>query len=325
MAISPKQLLREREDIGKYQGVYVSMEELVAIQSRHCSLDLRGRRKALTAMAGTHHSSFRGRGIDFDEVRVYEPGDDVRNIDWRVTARTGKTHTKLFREERERPIYLVVDQSQSMFFGSQQAFKSVAAAKAASYLAWASRTHGDRIGGFVFNDEEVHELRPREGKKGIQQYLRLLIQFNQRLSNQGIASGSRTAFINALEGVKRVIRPGSLVFVVSDFKHFDDITLQHFSLVARHSDIVAIQVFDPLEAQLPPPGEYSFTNGQRAITVNTQSKQLRKNYRLRFLEHQDRIKQQLASIAIPMIELSTAESVSERLNETLGMKARNRK
>lgn len=325
MAITPKQLLQEREDIANFRGVYISMEELVALQSHHCHLDLRGRRKALTAMAGSHHSSFRGRGIDFDEVRIYEPGDDVRNIDWRVTARTGKPHTKLFREERERPIYIVVDQSQSMFFGSQQAFKSVVAAKAAGYLAWGSREHGDRVGGFLFNDNEVQEIRPKEGKKGIQQYLRLLIQFNQNLTGQGLINGSRTAFINALEGVKRVIRPGSLVFVISDFKHFDDITQQHFSLVARHSDIVAIQVFDPLEQQLPPPGSYSITNGQRAITVNTHNKELRKQYRLRFLQHQERIKHQLASIATPMIELSTANNVSDVLNASLGMKSRVRK
>ena len=325
MAKQSRQLLQEREDLEKYRGVYISMEELVAIQSRHCTLDLRGRRKALTAIAGSHHSSFRGRGIDFDEVRVYEPGDDVRNIDWRVTARTGKPHTKLFREERERPIYIVVDQGQSMFFGSQQCFKSVAAAKAAGYLAWGSREHGDRVGGFIFNDQEVQEIRPKEGKKGIQQYLRLLIQFNQKLSPEGIASGSRGAFVNALEGVKRVIRPGSLVFVISDFKHFDDITLQHFSLVARHSDIVAIHIHDPLEQQLPPPGSYSFTNGQRAMTVNTQNKELRKHYRLRFLQHQDRLRQQLASIAIPLIEISTADSVSDELNSSLGMKARSRR
>lgn len=325
MANQSKQLLQEREDIANYRGVYASMEELVAIQSRHCSLDLRGRRKALTAIAGTHQSSFRGRGIDFDEVRVYEPGDDVRNIDWRVTARTGRPHTKLFREERERPIYIVVDQSQSMFFGSQQAFKSVTAAKAAAYLAWGSREHGDRVGGFIFSDHEVQEIRPKEGKRGIQQYLRLLIQFNQKLTAQGVASGSRSAFTNALEGVKRVIRPGSLVFVISDFKHFDDITLQHISLVSRHSDVVALQIYDPLEQQLPPPGAYSFTNGQRAITVNTENKELRKRYRLRFLEHRDRIRQQMASIAIPMIEISTAESVSDRLNSSLGMKARSRK
>ena len=322
MANQRKQLLREREDISNYRGVYISMEELVALQSHHCNLDLRGRRKALTAIAGGHQSSFRGRGIDFDEVRIYEPGDDVRNIDWRVTARTGKPHTKLFREERERPIYIVVDQSQSMFFGSQQAFKSVIAAKAAGYLAWGSREHGDRVGGFIFNDSEVHEIRPREGKKGIQQYLRLLIQFNQNLSAAETVGSSRSAFVNALEGVKRVIRPGSLVFVISDFKHFDDITKQHISLVSRHSDLVAIQVTDPLEKQLPPPGSYGFTDGDKAVTVNTQSKELRKQYRLRFLDHQERIKQQLASIAIPLIELNTNESVSDKLNASLGLNAR---
>ena len=173
--VTPSKMLQERPDIGRYRGVYVSMDELVALQAADLSLDLRGRRKALTAVAGQHRSSFRGRGIDFDEVRIYQPGDDVRNIDWRVTARTGRVHTKLFREERERPVYLVVDQRESMFFGTQKAFKSVVAARIAALLAWASRDHGDRIGGFLFNDRDVQELRPKEGKKGIQTFFRLLI------------------------------------------------------------------------------------------------------------------------------------------------------
>ena len=109
-------LLKEREDLSQYKGVYVSMNELIGLQASHSKLDLTGKRKSLAMVAGMHRSSFRGRGIDFDEVRAYAPGDDIRHIDWRVTARTGKTHTKLYHEERERPVYLVVDQRQSMFF-----------------------------------------------------------------------------------------------------------------------------------------------------------------------------------------------------------------
>lgn len=315
-------MLQERPDIEQYRGVYVSMDELVALQAADLSLDLRGRRKALTAVAGQHRSSFRGRGIDFDEVRIYQPGDDVRNIDWRVTARTGRTHTKLFREERERPVYLVVDQRESMFFGTQKAFKSVVAARIAALLAWASRANGDRVGGFLFNDREVQELRPKEGKRGIQTFFRLLIQFNQALQgNFDRRSSSRQSITQALSGLNQVVRPGSLIFLISDFQHFDDITLQHLSLCSRHSDLIAIQIQDVMEKQLPPPGTYGFSDGINSLRLNTSARNVRKDYALRYVERQTRLRNQLSSIAVPLIEIGTHEVPSERLRAALGLKS----
>ena len=318
---TPTNLVRERDNIANYRGVYISMDELVMLRGAQVELDLRGRKKAMASMAGLHRSSFRGRGIDFDEVRIYQPGDDVRNIDWRVTARTGRAHTKLFREERERPVYLVVDQRQAMFFGSQNAFKSVVAARTAAYFAWAVRSHGDRIGGFLFNDEEVQEVRPKEGKRGIQNFFRILLQFNQSLdAGQGLRRSSRQRFINALQGLNHVVRPGSLVVIISDFLNYDDITQQHMSLLCGHNDVIAVQVVDPMEKHLPPSGVYGFTDGQRNVRLNTGPHQLRKDYALRFVERQSELKDQLTRIAVPLIEISTADSVAERLRATLGLR-----
>lgn len=315
-------LLHEREDIARCRGVYVSMDELVALQSADLRLDLRGRRKALTALAGLHHSSFRGRGIDFDEVRIYQPGDDVRNIDWRVTARTGRPHTKLFREERERPVYLVVDQRESLFFGSQNAFKSVVAARTAALLAWAARAHGDRVGGFLFNDHEVQELRPKEGKKGIQNFFRLLVQFNQALDGQRQRlEFTRHALTQTLRHLNQVVRPGSLIFLISDFRHFDTEALQHLTLCARHNDLVAIQVQDLLEKQLPPPGTYGFTNGLHQVRIDTATRNLRKDYALNHVERQNELRERLAGIAVPLLEIATADILSDRLCQGLGLKA----
>lgn len=321
MVIASK-MLQERPDIARYRGVYVSMDELVALQAADLRLDLRGKRKALTAIAGQHRSSFRGRGIDFDEVRIYQPGDDVRNIDWRVTARTGRTHTKLFREERERPVYLVVDQRESMFFGTQKAFKSVVAARTAALLAWASRTHGDRIGGFLFNDSDVQEIRPKEGKKGIQTFFRLLIQFNQSLDGQGNGKEfSRQSITQALSGLNQVVRPGSLIFLISDFQHYDDITQQHLTLCSRHNDMIAIQIQDLMERQLPPPGAYGFTDGIHSVRIDTSARTLRKDYALRYVERQTRLRDQLGSIGVPLIEIGTQDVITERLRAALGLKS----
>ncbi len=319
-------VLKEREDLSQYTGVYVSMNELIGLQASHAKLDLSGQKKSLAIMAGAHRSSFRGRGIDFDEVRMYAPGDDIRHIDWRVTARTGKTHTKLYHEERERPVYIVIDQRQSMFFGTQDAFKSVVAARTAAYLAWAAKDHGDRIGGFLFNDTHVHEVRPKEGKRGIQQLFRLLIQFNQTLStNNPEANGSRSSITTAIEGLHQVVKPGSLVFIISDFQGFDDITLQHLSLVAKHSDMVAAHISDPMEQRLPPTGSYGFTDGIRSIKLNTNNHDLRKRFRTRFIDQHQRVKEQLTRIGVPTIDINTGQSVSTALAEALGMKSRKRK
>lgn len=319
-------VLKEREDLSQFTGVYVSMNELIGLQASHAKLDLSGQRKSLAIMAGAHRSSFRGRGIDFDEVRVYAPGDDIRHIDWRVTARTGKTHTKLYHEERERPVYLVIDQRQSMFFGTQDAFKSVVAARTAAYLAWAAKDHGDRVGGFLFNDSQIHEVRPKEGKRGIQQLFRILIQFNQTLSAQNTsAPTSRSSITTAIEGLHQVVKPGSLVFIISDFQGFDDITLQHLSLVAKHSDMVAAHISDPMEQRLPPTGSYGFTDGLRNIKLNTGNHELRKRFRTRFIEQHLRIKEQLTKIGVPTIDINTGQSVSTTLAGALGMKSRKRK
>ena len=131
------------------RGAYVDVNELIALRFPVRQLKLSRRNRALNALAGPNKSNFRGRGIDFEEVRNYQAGDDIRTIDWRVTARTGAAHTKLFREERERPVLVVVDQRNSMFFGSQFCFKSVLAAQLGALVAWSALSDNDRVGGLA--------------------------------------------------------------------------------------------------------------------------------------------------------------------------------
>lgn len=316
-------VLKERENAHRYPGVYVTMEELVGLANAHYQLDLQAQRRALAVLVGSHRSAFRGRGIDFDEVRIYNPGDDVRSIDWRVTARTGRPHTKMFREERERPVYLMVDQRQAMFFGSRQAMKSVVAARVAGLLAWATREQGDRLGALLFNDTHSHEVRPKEGKRGIQTFFRILVQFNQWLGPESpVAKASRQPISQAVQALAQVVRPGSLVFLISDFQHFDDICVQQLSLVKRHSDIIALSIHDPLEKQLPPSGTYGFTDGARSVRVDTTDKQFRKRFSLQFLEHQSDIRQKLNSLGVPLVDISTDSDLSTTLHQALGVRSR---
>jgi uncharacterized protein (DUF58 family) len=197
-------------------GVSVSLRDLLALRGEAGRLDLVTRGKILATRSGGHLSRFRGRGMEFDESRVYQPGDDARNMDWRVTARAGTPHVKLFREERERPLWLLVDQGPSMRFGTRVAFKSVVAAQAAALLAWAAADRGDRVGGLVFDEQGRFEHRPAARTQGL---LPLL---------QALAGGGRAAGVAGLGDVAaaadqlvHLARPGSLIFILSDFNQSD--------------------------------------------------------------------------------------------------------
>ena len=148
-------------------GIRVSLGELIEMRHRVGEVQLFSTPARRSPLIGLHHSKLRGRGVDFDQVRAYQAGDDVRTIDWRVTARTQEPHTKLFHEERERPVFVVIEQSSRLFFGSALCLKSVLAAQAAALFGWAALNHNDRIGGLVFSDQEHHEIKPRRSKQSL--------------------------------------------------------------------------------------------------------------------------------------------------------------
>lgn len=310
-------------------GLTTSIEELVNLRLDTRGFDLRSSRKALASMIGGHNSSFRGRGIDFDEVRLYQPGDEVRSIDWRVTARRGKPHTKVFREERERPIYLVLDQRQSLFFGSKVAFKSVTAARAAAILAWASKDNGDRVGGFLFSETSHLELKPRDGKGGVLRYLKSVADYNQALAtptsrlktNAEVPLNNLTGSLLALN---RVVRPGGLIFIISDYYDFNEEAERQLQRLNRHNDVVGVLVYDPLEKKAPPPGTYQFSDGNQLFGINTQLKSSRTQYEAIFDQRLQRIKEKMAQMGCPLIHLSTEQDVAETLRTNLAMRRRPR-
>jgi uncharacterized protein (DUF58 family) len=204
--------------------------------------------------------------MEFDETRLYTPGDDARNLDWRVTARTGKPHTKLFREERERPVFLSVDARAAMFFATKGVFKYVQAAKLAALAAWSAQRHGDRVGGQVFTETEAGgvELKPDHGRRAV---LRFLQQLVDAAPIPGQAAGS--GLDEALARLVYHARPGSLVFVYSDFRGLG--AAGEFSLIRlrRHCDVALAFLSDPLENQLPSSGRFRFAYGERELALDT--------------------------------------------------------
>lgn len=295
------------------QGPYCELAQLIDERHSGRQLNLLQRNRALSALSGPNKTNFRGRGIDFEEVRAYQPGDDIRSIDWRVTARTGTAHTKIFREERERPVLVVCDQRNSMFFGSQHCCKSVLASHCSALLAWAALEQGDRIGGLVFNDHCHSEVRPRRSRRSVLAYLNLLQDFNRQLPITADA-GDGQQFTTLLLELRRIVRPGSAIFLVSDFLGaLEKSALEYLYQLSRHTEITAIHCSDLLEKDLPMSGRYRVTDGQQNADLFTGDNRLRRTFRDRFKTHLKQLHGNYGELGIPVIEITTAQAPLQRL------------
>ena len=294
---------------------------LIGLQRAAQKLRLERRIPASAAMAGNHISRFRGRGMDYAESRVYQPGDDIRAMDWRVTARAGKPHTKLYQEERERPVMLLADFSPSLFFGSRKALKSVIAAQTAALLAWATVSHGDRIGGLLFNGQHK-EIAPRNGQRGALEIIRQLVRYSDPRRGLANPDGDANDFNEALKRLRRTVRPGSLVFLISDFYGVDDDTDRHLRRLNQHNDLVAIQILDPLEQAAPPPGRYAVTDGRQFGVLDTRSRRVREQYESWFREREQRLVELMRRHQIPLLTIRTTDDPSEKLPTWFGSSRR---
>lgn len=254
-------------------GIDLTAAELIALRPRCSALLLPMHRPAASALAGAYRSRFRGRGVDFVESRNYQPGDDIRNMDWRVTARTGRPHTKVFEEERERPVLILLDASPSLFFGTRRRLKSVAAGHLAAAVAWTAVRRGDRIGAFLSAPGEHRELRPAGGRRGAMRVVQGLVDW---LSPERARDGSEP-LSRALERARHTLRPGSLVLIISDFFNLDEDSNRHLSRMRQHSDVIGCQVLDPAEEQLPP-GRYPITDGEHSSVLDTRSDRGRRRF-----------------------------------------------
>lgn len=287
------------------ERVQISVPSLVHLNQRASNLPLHARR-ILARQSGDYHSPFKGRGMEFDESRPYQPGDDIRNIDWRVTARTGRTHTKLFREERERPVFLWVDLRAPMFFATRGRYKSVVAAHMACLLGWSAVHHGDRVGAVIFSDDMHHELKPQRGKAAVLRLIKQMIRIpawnGQFATHAGTDAGAR-----ALMRLRRVARPGSLIFLLSDFRHLDERAESHLMRLSRHSDLVMIFIHDRLESELPPAGMYRVSDGARELLLDTWDRSRTEEYGRRFQDHVERLGRLARRRGIYLIQCGTWE------------------
>ncbi len=302
------------------QGVvWLSPHDLIELRFSASALGLQ-QKKVLAHKSGGDASPFRGRGMEFAESRPYQAGDDIRTLDWRVTARTGKAHTKLFREERERAVLIAVDFRQSMIFATQKAFKSVIAAKAAAIIAWRALQRGDRLGSVLFADTHHKEIRPRLGKTAVLYLLQQMALWSKQAwetQSKHTVDDKLTAgaFEEALGRLRRVAKPGSLIVLLSDGRQITATARNHLMRLSRHNDVVFVHVHDKLESQLPPAGLYRVSDLRQHLSIDTSTTKARQQYHDHYTQRVDTLQQFCRQQRIRFLSLSTGDDVLEVLRQ----------
>lgn len=296
-------------------GVYVDLRELIALQHRARGFSFLPHQPLQSLLAGRHASRMRGRGLDFDEIRPYLAGDDIRSIDWNVTARTGKTHTRVFTEERDRPALLLVDQRIAMFWGTKHAMKSVIAAEAAALAAWRVIDQGDRVGALVFDDEDIVEIRPQRSRDTVMQILRTIVDKNHALRT-GDGTKSNPAMLGrVLQAAARLAHHDALVAIISDFDGADDAAAKVVQRLNHTGDVLCALVHDPSALALPEDGRVVVSDGDLQVEVEGQASRrlaaFSKGRIERVLDWQRRP-------GVPVLALSTAEPAAGQLRRMLG-------
>ena len=305
---------------GLSKGALISTDNLVAIRHLAKLLPIHKQKKVLNEMAGVHTSNLRGRGVDFSEVRGYQAGDDIRAMDWRVTARTQTPHIKVFREERERPVMVVCDLRSSMFFGTQHAFKSVLAADITSLLSWSALNNGDRIGALLFDDYHETDIRPKPGRKQVMHVLHELSQFKPAPANTtAITNATTSRLADMCRHTRRVSRPGSTIYFISDWQDFDTDCERQLHQISKHNDVVAINIFDAFEENILPLGSYPLTDGKQRLQLECYSKAQGLEHQQAFQQRQQELKQRTLKLGVPLINLQAQNDIITELRKGLGL------
>jgi len=295
------------------QCVSVTLTELLQLASYAKKLKLSALR-IKSSQAGQHLSRLLGKGMEFAESRRYNPGDDIRCMDWRITARTGRAHTKLFTEEKERQILLWVDMRPSMFFATQGVLKSVQAALMAGYIGWNAALTGNRLGGFIFDNTNQYEFRPLLGKKSVLPFLQRLTEYGLHSSHHETQTPTKI-MDEAILSIRRAATPGSLIFLLSDFRYLSQQAEEVLMQVARHNDLCLCFFYDSFEAHLPKKGSYFVTDGKKELQLNMSHEAGVRKYSEQFMKR----KQQVMSLCnhqhIHFIELNTQDDCFEILKK----------
>lgn len=297
--------------------VTISLDELVRLKADARGFSFLPRQPVHSLLAGRHASRLRGRGLAFEELRHYVQGDDVRTIDWKATARLRSPHVRVYNEERERPVLFVVDQRTPMFFGSQRAMKSVVAAKITALGAWRTLNAGDRVGGLVFNENEIIELRPHRSQTRVLRLLHEVERLNQALPTLQVTG--EVTLNHSLEAALRIAKHDHLVVLVSDLDGADEETKRLATRLASHNDVLVVATYDPLGASLR--GHPGMKATDRGDTWEIPSgAAFATSFQEAFVQRLDEWTEIFRALQVPVMPISTAEPIAEQLQTLFGQR-----
>ncbi len=298
--------------------IHVTLDHLRDLEGRARDLNFLPRQASASVLNGRHASRLRGRGLNFEEMRDYLPGDDIRSIDWKATARTGSPHVRVFTEERDRPALLVVDQRMSMFFGSRLNMKSTTAAEAAAIAAFRILDAGDRVGGIVFDDEQQQEYPPRRQARTVYRLLESIAEMNAELHADRHVDPKPGGLNRVLKSIARIAHHDHLVLVFSDFDGIDETTHRHLSGISAHNDMILMLVHDPVARQLEP-GEHTVIGDSRMqAALDLGSGRIREAVTSQSRDRLDSIIKWQIEINLSVFPLSAGEETLPQLRHLLG-------
>jgi len=292
-------------------GIHATMAELIGTRPDISATGFAPSGKVSTHQFGMNHSVFSGRGMEFDESRVYQPGDDVKTIDWRLTARTGEVHTKLFREERERPVFILLDCRRMMHFGTRVRFKSVLAAHVAATLCWVGVDGGDRVGGFLLDQRGLRDYPATRNRSGMLTFMRGMSDATRPVDT---GEASESALSMAVRRMRHVCRPGTLAFIVSDYSDLDDIAVAEIKRLSVHAHVTNILVFDPLDEALPYRGDLRISDGERVASLGQLQAKFRQAHAADFAQRRQQIALMSRQRAMAFHVLSTSSDPASILH-----------
>jgi uncharacterized protein (DUF58 family) len=303
-------------------SVYVDAAHLAKLEFHARGLSFVAPAPVSSVLSGAHASRLRGRGLNFEEIRAYLPGDDVRHLDWKVSLRLGKPQVRAYTEERDRPLLVVVDQRMSMFFGSRRAFKSVVAAEVAALAVWMGFAAGDRVGGVLFDDSRVVRVKPLRSRSRIKLLFGTLATMNQALHAESDARTDYGQLDAALEGVLQLAGHDYLICIVSDFAGASERTRRLLRQLSAHNDVIAAMIFDPLWQRMPEHRALVVSEGRLQVELRIGEERVREPLSSLFGGRATEVAELLRSSGVPLMPISTAEPTVGQVRRLFGERAR---
>lgn len=301
------------------EGVVAELNELIAL--KRFVKRVQYKPDSRVQRVGNHLSRLRGRGMEFSEVRNYQAGDEIRHMEWRVTARTGRPHIKVFEEERERAVVIFGDFSPSMHFGTRLAFKSVVAARLAALIAWTAVKQGDRVGGLLYSSDTHSEFTPRSRETGILPMLASLCDYTKQPGPQGNVAPS-IVMSDELLRLRRVVKPGSILVLISDFYQMNLECIKHLTRICAHNDVLAYHISDALELAPPKPAIYAITDGQQEILLDTGNSRVWSDYQTWCEQQRADLQTQFKRLHIQYTQVSAGEDLARVVWQTFPRRQR---